>query len=75
MTFVINIDGKFNRKEILVADYHTIEPPPSVTYSSVVSRESIINSFLLASLDGLEIFACNIGNTYPNAKFRDKLFT
>ena len=41
MIFDINIDGKFTRKEILVADGHTIAPTSSITYSSVVSRESV----------------------------------
>ena len=36
MIFDLRIDGKFTRKARLVADSHTIEPPSSVTYSSVV---------------------------------------
>ena len=46
-----------------------------MTYSSVVSRESVSIAFLLVLLNDLEIFAYDIGNAYLNAKFRDKLWT
>ena len=75
MIFGINMDGKFTRKEILVTKVHTTSPPPSIKYSSVVSRESVRIEFLLASLNELDIFACDIGNAYLNAKFREKLWT
>ena len=58
----INIDGEFTRKERLVANGHTTDPPPSITYSSVVSRESVRIEFIIESLNDLDIFACNIGN-------------
>ena len=70
MLFDINIDGKFTRKEILVDDGHTITPPSSITYSSVVSRESVRIASILSSLNDLDIFACDIGNVYLNAKCR-----
>ena len=73
MIFDINVDGNFTRKEILVAEGHTTEPPSSITYSSVVSRESVRIVFLLASLNDLDIFAYDTGNAYLNAKRRDKL--
>ena len=40
-----------------------------------MSRESVRISFLLASLNDLDIFACDIGNSRLNAKFREKLWT
>ena len=73
MIFDINMDGKFTRKARLVADGHTTEPPSLITYSSVVSRESVRIVFLLASLSDLDIFAYDTGNSYLNAKQRDKL--
>ena len=75
MIFDINMDRKFTRKARLVADGHTTAPPSSITYSSVVSRESVRIVFLLASLNDLYIFACDIGNAYSNAKFREKIWT
>ena len=75
MIFDIKMDGKFTRKARLVADGHTTALPSSTTYSSVLYRESVMIAFLLASLNDLDIFACDIGNEYLNAKFRDKPWT
>jgi len=41
MIFDIKMDGDFTRKARLVAGSHTTETPTSLTYSSVVSRESV----------------------------------
>ena len=46
--FDIKMDVNFTRKARLVADDHTTAPPLLVTYSSVVSRESVRIEFLLA---------------------------
>ena len=42
------------------------ETPNSLTYSSVVSRESVKLAFLIAALNGLDIMSCDIGNAYLN---------
>ena len=75
MIFDIKMEGRFNIKAILVADIHTTAPPSSIKYSSVVSRESVRIAFLLPSLNGLDIFACDIGNAYLNYKLSEKLWT
>ena len=49
-------------------DEYTATLPVSIAYPSVVSRESVRIVFILASLNYLEIFACDIGNSYLNAK-------
>lgn len=41
--------------------------PDSLTYSSVVSQESVEMAFLIAALNGLDIMACDISNAYLNA--------
>ena len=51
MIFDIKMDEKFTRKAILVVGGHTTAPPSSITYSSVVSRESVGISIILASLN------------------------
>ena len=38
-----------------------------------MSRERVRIAFILAPLNNLDIFVCNIGNTYRNAKCREKL--
>ena len=37
----INMDGNFTRKYHFVAGGHTTDPLASITYSSVVSRDSV----------------------------------
>ena len=75
MIFDIKMDGKFTRKARLVADGHKTKAPSSITYSSVVSRDSVRLALLIASLNDLDISACDIGNTYLNAECREKLWT
>ena len=75
MIFDIKMDGNFTRKVILVAYDHTTALPSSITYSIVVSRESVRIAFLLASLNDFDICACYIGNAYLNAKYREKIWT
>ena len=75
MIFDIKMDGKFSRKARLVADGHKTNAPSSITYSSVVSRESVRLALLIASLNGLDISCCDIGNAYLNADCREKLWT
>ena len=70
------MDGKFTRKVRLVADGHkTKHTSSSITYSSVISRDSVRIVLTLASLNDCEIFACDIGNAYLNAPCREKLWT
>ena len=40
-----------------------------------MSRESVSISFLLSSLNDLDIFACDICNVCLNAKYREKICT
>ncbi len=49
-------------------------PPNSLTYSSVVSQESVRIAFLIATLNGLDLMSCDIGNAYLNAKCREKIW-
>ena len=73
--FDIKMDGDFTRKARLVAGGHTTETPASITYSSVVSRESVRIAFLVAALNDLNVFAADIGNAYLNAPCREKIWT
>jgi len=50
MIFDIKMDGAFTRKARLVADGHKTRPPTSITYSSVVSRDSVRIALTIASL-------------------------
>jgi hypothetical protein len=71
---VFDIKPDFTRKARLVAGGHMTDPPASITYASVVSRESVRIAFLLAALNGLDILAGDIGNAYLNAPAREKIY-
>ena len=60
LIFDIKLGENFRRKARYVAGGHTTETPTSLTYSSVVSRDSVRIAFLLAALNGLDIKACDI---------------
>jgi hypothetical protein len=50
MVFVIKMDKKFTRKARLVTSGgHTTDPPVAITYSSILSRDTVRIAFGLAS--------------------------
>jgi hypothetical protein len=51
------------------------EPPASITYSSVVSRESFQIALLVAALNGLDVMCADIQNAYLHAPCREKIWT
>jgi hypothetical protein len=51
------------------------DPDPTLSYSSVVTRESVRIAFLIAALNELEIKSIDIGNAYLNAPAREKVYT
>ena len=57
MIFSIQMDGKFTRKARFVAGGHTTNPPPSITYSSVVARDTVRIAFVIAALNDLDIMS------------------
>jgi hypothetical protein len=73
--FDIKMDGNFTRKARLVAGGHTTDTPTAMTYSSVVSRDSIRIAFMVAALNDLKICAADVGNAYLNAPCKEKIWT
>jgi len=53
--FNIKMNGAFTRKVRLVADGYKTRPPTSMTYSSIVSRDSVRIALTIASLNSLEL--------------------
>ena len=53
--------------------FHRTETPAALTYSSVVSRDSVRIALTIAALNDLSVLACNIQNAYLTAKCRDGL--
>ena len=66
MMFDIKIES-FCRKVRLVAGGNASEAPKCMTYSSVVSRESVRIALTLASLNELEVKAGDVENAYITA--------
>ena len=70
---IFDVKMDLTRKARLVAGGHlNKEVPKHITYSSVVSRESVRICFTLAALNGLDVLSGDIGNAYLNAKPREK---
>lgn len=75
MVFDIKMDGKFTRKARFVANGNqTADISPALTYSSVVSRESVRIAFLHAALNDLDVLGCDVSNAYLNAPCREKIW-
>ena len=58
MIFDIKLD--FTKKARLVAGGHKTDPPTSMTYSSVVSRESVRIAFTIAALNNLDVIMSDV---------------
>ena len=73
--FDVKLGGNFRRKARLVADGHKTDTPSSVTYNSIVSRDSVRICLLLAALNDLKILSGDIENAYITAPCREKCWT
>ena len=51
------------------------EVPTNLTYSSVVSRDSVRIALTVAALNGVDILACDIQNAYLSAPCRERIWT
>jgi hypothetical protein len=71
---IFDVKMDFTRKARFVAGGHMTETPGSLTYSSVVSRDSIRIAFLIAGLNGLDVLAGDVTNAYLNAPCREKIW-
>ena len=73
MIFDVKVD--FTRKARFVAGGHWTDAPSQLTYSSVVTRDSVRIAFLIAALNELDILAADTGNAYLHAPVREKVHT
>ena len=72
--FDIKLGENFRRKARLVADGHKTDAPSSVTYSSVVSRDSVRICLTIAALNDLDLQAADVQNAYLLAPCREKIW-
>jgi hypothetical protein len=71
---IFDLKMDFTRKARLVAGGHMTDPPTQLTYSSVVSRESVRIAFLIAAYYDIDIMAADVGNAYLNAPTKEKVY-
>jgi hypothetical protein len=71
---VFDVKMDFTRKAHFVAGGHTTTTPSSMTYSSVVSRDSIRLAFLIAALNNINIMSCDLENGYLDAPCHEKIW-
>ena len=65
----------FRRKDRLVAGGHVTEPPATITYESIVLRETVRIALTLAALNDLPVKVADIQNAYINAPITEKIWT
>ena len=65
----------FTRKARLVAGGHKTDAPATITYASVVSRETVRIALLMAALNDLEVKAGDVLNAYVTAPVTEKVWT
>jgi hypothetical protein len=58
-----------------VADGHLTDPPASITYASVVSRDQYAFAFTIAALNNLDVQAADILNAYLTSPCDEKVWT
>jgi hypothetical protein len=75
LIFDVKMGENFRRKARFVAGGHTTEVPSTLTYASVVSRDSVRIALTIAALNGLQVMACDIQNAYLTADCREKIWT
>ncbi|KAL7525855.1 hypothetical protein ACHAWF_001533, partial [Thalassiosira exigua] len=71
---IFDVKMDFTRKARFVANGSTTDTPSTLTYSSVLSRDSVRIALLVAALNDLDIFACDIGNAYLNAPCKERIW-
>ena len=65
----------FRQKARLVTGGHMTVAPATITYASIVSRETVRIALLLAALNDLGVKSGNILNAYIQAPVTEKAWT
>ena len=71
MVFDVKMED-FRRKARLVAGGHMTDVPATITYASVVSRETVGIALTITSLNALNVMAADIMNAYITAPKKRK---
>jgi hypothetical protein len=74
LVFDVKLGENFRRKARYVAGGHMTHTPSALTYSSVVSRDSVRIALTVAALNDLDILVCDIEGAYLTAKCRERIY-
>jgi hypothetical protein len=74
LVFVVKMEN-FKRKARYVAGGHTTEAPATLTYASVISRETVRLALTIAALNALEVKAADVEGAYLTAPNIEKIWT
>ena len=69
-------DGKmevFKRKASLLAGGHVTQMPGVITYSSMITRETVCIAFTMAALDDINVTAADVLNSYVMTLNRENI--
>ena len=76
LIFDVKMGENFRRKARFVAGSQTTKVHDTlITYSSVVSGDSVSIALTIAALNGLKVMACDIQNAYFTADCGEKIWT
>jgi len=71
---VFDVKHDLRHKARLVAGGHLTDPPKDSVYSGVVSLRSLRLVALFAELNGLQLWAADVGNAYLEALTKEKVY-
>ena len=72
IVFDVKLGENFRRKARFCADGHKTGAPASVTYSTVVARDSVRILLLIAALNDLDLLGADVQNAFLTAPNKDK---
>ena len=72
MVFDVKMED-FCCKAWLVAGGHMTKAPATLTYASVVSRETVRIALMTAALNDVDVWAADVLNAYITAPCREKI--
>ena len=72
LVFDVKLGENFRRKARYCADGHKTGAPASVTYSTVVSRDSVRILLTIAALNGLDVLGADVQNAFLTAPNKEK---
>ena len=72
LVFDVKLGENFRRKTRYCADGHKTGAPASVTYSTVVSRDSVRILLTIAALNGLKVLGADVQNAFLTAPNKEK---